>query len=139
MSTPKYIPWTKKLAKKLSEVTVQNRDELFVWKAITVFTLLLMGLSSFYFIRLSYEKTNALIDQTSETVVTKSGFSIENINIEAFEKAAALIEYKKNPLTLPSKIRNIFYYGSYETVSYKPVKTGQNISPSSTVNPALSQ
>lgn len=125
MSTLKTIPWTKRLAKKLSEITVQNKDELFVWKAITVFTLFLMTLSAFYFIRLSYEKTNALLDQTSDTVVSKSGFSIENIDLDAFEKAAALIEYKKNPLTLPKKIRNIFFYGIYENISYVPGKTGE--------------
>ncbi|HRY36704.1 MAG TPA: hypothetical protein P5230_02370 [Candidatus Magasanikbacteria bacterium] len=139
MSTLKTTPWTKRLAKKISEITVQNKDELFVWKAITLFTLFLMALSAFYFVRLSYEKTNALLDQTSDTVVSKSGFSIENIDLDAFEKAAALIEYKKNPLTLPTKIRNIFFYENYENISYTPNKK-DFLAPTSTLsNPVLSE
>lgn len=120
MSTPKMIPWTKKLAKKLSAITVKNSDEIFIWKAVTVFVLFLMALSVFYFVRLSYEKTNALLDETSDTVVNKSGFSIENIDMDAFEKAAALIDYKKNPLTLSPKIRNVFFYDTMEDINYIP-------------------
>lgn len=120
MSTLKTIPWTKKLAKKLSAVTVANSDDVFLWKASVLFILTLMALSVFYFVRLSYQKTNALLDQTSDTVVNKSGFSIENIDMDAFEKAAVLIDYKRNPLTLPSKIRNVFFYNALETTSYKP-------------------
>ncbi len=117
MSTLKKTAWTKNLAKKINSVTVQNRGEIFIWKIITLFTLFLMMLSVFYFLRLSYQKTNALIDQTSDTVVNKSGFSIENIDLEAFEKASTLIDYKKNPLTLPDKIRNIFFYNKIEIIT----------------------
>jgi len=122
MSTPKQLPcWAKKLAQKINSVTLQNKDEVFAWKATVIFILLLMALSIFYFIRLSYQQTNALLDRTSDTVVNKSGFSIENIDMPAFEKAAELIEYKKNPLTLPSKIRNVFFYEKIEELNYKPV------------------
>ncbi len=120
MSTLKKIPWTKKLAKQLNSVTVENRDELFLWKTTTIFVFILMVLSVSYFVRLGYQKTNALLDQTSDTVVNKSGFSIENIDMEAFEKAAVLIDYKKNPLTLPSKIRNVFFYDKEENTGYVP-------------------
>lgn len=120
MSTLKTIPWTKKLAKKLSAITVANSDDVFLWKAVVVFIFTLMSLSVFYFVRLSYHKTNALLDQTSDTVVNKSGFSIENIDMDAFEKAAVLIDYKKNPLTLPPKIRNVFFYERDEVTGYKP-------------------
>lgn len=130
MSTTKHISWTKKLARKLNEITVQSKDELFVWKAIVIFILLLMSLSVFYFIRLSYYKTNALLDQTTETVVTKSGFSIENIDMDALEKATILIEYKKNPLTLPVKIRNVFFYDSYENIPYRPLEVNRGLSSS---------
>ncbi len=120
MSTLKTTLWTKKLAKKLSAVTITSSDELFLWKAVTVFILTLMALSVFYFLRLSYQKTNALLDETSDTVVKKSGFSIENIDMDAFEKAAILIDYKKSFLTLPPKIRNMFFYERVETTDYKP-------------------
>ena len=120
------------MAKHLSEITVQNRDELFLWKAIVIFILILMASSIFYFIRLSYQKTNALIDQTSETVVSKSGFSIENIDLDAFAKAAALIDYKRNPLTLPFKMRNIFFYDGFEITSYKPPRPALSASSTAT-------
>lgn len=128
MSTTKKIPWTKKLAKKLSEITVKNKDEIFIWKATVIFILLLMSLSIFYFIRLNYRQTTALLDQTSETVVTKSGFSIENIDMKALEQATILIEYKKTPLTIPSKIRNVFFYEQYENIIYKPLETNKELS-----------
>ena len=118
MSTPKKPCWAKKLAGVINDVTVQNKDEVFLWKAVIIFILALLALSIFYFVRLSYQKTNALLDETSDTVVNKSGFSIENINMEAFEKAVTLIDYKKNPLTLPSKIRNVFFYEQLENINY---------------------
>lgn len=124
MSTLKKTPcWAKKLARTINEVTVQNKDEVFLWKAVIIFILTLLALSVFYFVRLSYQKTNALLDETSDTVVNKSGFSIENINMEAFEKAVTLIDYKKNPLTLPSKIRNVFFYERTENINYAPPTT----------------
>lgn len=130
MSTPKKIPLTKKLAKHLSEITVKNKDEIFIWKAVVLFTFLLMSLSIFYFLRLSYYQTNALLDKTSETVVNKSGFSIENIDMTALEKATVLIEYKKNPLTIPSKIRNVFFYEKYENIIYQPLEINKDLSSS---------
>ncbi len=130
MSTPKKIPLTKKLAKYLSEITVKNKDEIFIWKAVVLFTFLLMSLSIFYFLRLSYYQTNALLDKTSETVVNKSGFSIENIDMTALEKATVLIEYKKNPLTIPSKIRNVFFYEKYENIIYQPLEINKDLSSS---------
>lgn len=114
MSIPKKISWTKKLSKKINCITVQNRGEIFIWKTIAILTLFLMILSVFYFLHLNYQKTNALFDQTSDTVVNKSGFSIENIDLKAFEKASILINYKKNPLTLPAELRNIFFYDKLE-------------------------
>jgi len=124
MSTLKQTPcWAKKLARTINEVTVQNKDEVFLWKAVIIFILTLLALSVFYFVRLSYQKTNALLDETSDTVVNKSGFSIENINMDAFEKAVILIDYKKNPLTLPPKIRNVFFYEQIENINYTPPVT----------------
>jgi len=124
MSTLKKYPcWTKKLARAINNVTVQNKDEVFLWKAVIIFILTLLALSVFYFVRLSYQKTNALLDETSDTVINKSGFSIENINMAAFEKAVILIDYKKNPLTLPPKIRNVFFYEQTENINYVPPVT----------------
>jgi len=130
MSINKKISFTKKLAKKINEITVQSKDELFLWKATIIFILVLMTLSVTYFVRLGYYQTNALLDKTTETVVSKSGFSIENINMEALEKAAVLIEYKKTPLTLPGKVRNMFFYGSYEEIPYQPMEVNKDLSSS---------
>jgi hypothetical protein len=130
MSTNKKIPLAKKLAKKISETTVQSKDELFLWKATIVFILILMTFSIIYFIRLGYYQTNALLDKTTETVVNKSGYSLENINMDALQQAAVLIEYKKNPLTLPSKIRNMFFYGTFEETPYQPLEVNKDLSSS---------
>jgi len=103
-------------------VTYKGKYGLWRLINIVIFGLLISGsMFTYYFI---YENIYSTIANANAIVSLRSGLSIYDLDLQAYEKARAAITQKKQLEEIPSNIRNIFYY-NIRTSTYANTSTGR--------------
>lgn len=96
-----------------------------VWRIIylLIFAILITAIAlTYYFI---YQNIYSTIANTNTVTLLKSTVNIYNLDIAAFERAAAAIEKKNKLEYFAPDIRNIFYYQA-NTSTYASSNTKTN-------------
>jgi hypothetical protein len=96
-----------------------------VWRIvyICIFAILISGIGlTYYFI---YQNIYTTIADSSTIVALKSSVNIYNLDLAAFERAAAAIEKKSKLEYFSPDIRNVFYYQLTTSSTYASTSSKQ--------------
>ena len=85
------------------------------WRVITFLVFGLMAGSLLMSSIFVYNYTFRTLEDAHTIVLLNTDMIANNINLENYQKAVTMVNSKSELLTVPSKIRNIFNFGSFSS------------------------
>lgn len=104
---------------------LKQRGEFFIWQVLIITTIAATLIGSIVYACNKFNEAGEILNTTSQIMLTETGIVIDNVNIESFQEAEFIINYKQKTKQLPDIVRNIFLFNAF--FSANAAKTGEKI------------
>lgn len=106
---------------------MKKRGEYFIWEVVIITVLVAMLIGANIYALKKFDQTSEVLNTTSEIMLTRTGIVIDNVDIESFQRAEAIITYKQKTVQLPKPLRNPFLFNAFLSGEPAKPKTGEKL------------